>query len=121
MGKDILLEESYKLIMSVVNEGYAGEVIEAAKKAGSKGAVILGGKSFEENERTFLGFRVHRSREIVMMLVKDEIVLPVVRSIYEVVDVVGPANGCVMVLPVENVAGFLSKEEIEAIAQNNKE
>ena len=32
MGKDILLEESYKLIMSVVNEGYAGEVIEAAKK-----------------------------------------------------------------------------------------
>ena len=64
---------------------------------------------------------MHRSREIVMMLVKDEIVLPVVRSIYEVVDVVGPANGCVMVLPAENVAGFLSKEEIDAIAQNNKE
>lgn len=115
--ENIMLEDNYKLIIAVVNDGYAGEVIAAAKKAGNKGAVVMSGKSFEENERMFLGFRVHRSREVVLTLVKDELVVPVMKEIYKCVDVIGPANGCVMALPVENVAGFLSKEEAQSVIE----
>ncbi|MEG1581710.1 MAG: P-II family nitrogen regulator [Clostridia bacterium] len=102
-----------KLIISIVNKGYASEVVSEARKVGSKGAVILTGKGTALSDKKFFGFNVSPEKELILILVKTEIALPVLKAIYAKVDVMSDAGGVVMAIPVSYSAGFIENNELE--------
>ncbi|MBR2909773.1 MAG: hypothetical protein IKC11_05470 [Clostridia bacterium] len=104
--EDIFDDDLYKLVVTIVQRGYADEVVFAGKSAGAKGAVILQGKGAGSSERKFFGFRIDPENEVVMMLVKEELVVPIMKAIYSVTDYKSSARGMVFALPVSYVTGM---------------
>ena len=104
--EEIFDDEIYKLVVAVVQRGYSDEVINAARNKGAKGAVILNGKGKGESERKFFGFQVDPENETVLILVREELCVPIVKAIYSAVDYKSAARGMVFVLPVSYVSGM---------------
>lgn len=112
--EEIFDDEIYKLVVAVVQRGYSDEVINASRSKGAKGAVILNGKGKGESERKFFGFQVDPENETVLILVREELCVPIVKAIYSAVDYKSAARGMVFVLPVNYVSGMThSKKDTE--------
>lgn len=103
---DIFSDGEFKLIFTSVKRGFESEVLEAAKLEGHSGAIVMQAKSVEKVRKRFFGFSVDPESSVILMIVKAEIVLPVVKSIYSVVDFKSEARGMVFVLPVSMVCGL---------------
>ncbi len=103
---DIFSEGDYKLVFTSVKRGYEGEVLEAAKLEGHSGAIVMQAKAVEKVRKRFFGFSVDPESSVVMMIVKSELVVPVIKSIYSVVDFKSEARGMLFVLPVSMVCGL---------------
>ena len=104
--EEIFEKEDYKLVLTIVKRGYEQEVLEAAKKVGHYGATVLQAKGVSRLKRTFLGFSIDPETTIVLMIVKDDIVVDLIKKIYDVVDFKSDARGMVFALPVSMVAGL---------------
>ena len=104
--EDIFEKDDYKLVMTVVKRGFETNVLEAAKKVGHYGATVMQAKGVSKIQRKFLGFSIDPETTIVLMIVKDEIVLDVIKKIYSVVDFKSEARGMVFALPISLVAGL---------------
>ena len=76
---DIFSEGDFKLVFVSVKRGFEGEVLEAAKLEGHSGAMVMQAKSVEKVRKRFFGFSVDPESSIVMMIVKSEIVVPVIK------------------------------------------
>ena len=103
---DIFDDDLYKLVVAIVQRGYSDEVVFAAKSAGAKGAVIMQGKGVGTSEHKFFGFKIDPENEVVMILVKEEIVVPIMKAIYAMTDYKSSARGMVFALPVSYVSGM---------------
>ena len=103
---DIFSEGDFKLVFVSVKRGFEGEVLEAAKLEGHSGAMVMQAKSVEKVRKRFFGFSVDPESSIVMMIVKSEIVVPVIKSIYSMVDFKSEARGMLFVLPISMVCGL---------------
>lgn len=103
---DIFSEGDYKLVFTSVKRGYEGEVLEAAKLEGHSGAIVMQAKAVEKVRKRFFGFSVDPESSVVMMIVKSELVVPVIKSIYSAVDFKSEARGMLFVLPVSMVCGL---------------
>ena len=108
---DIFDDDLYKLVVTIVQRGYSEDVIFAGKNAGAKGAVIIQGKGAGSSERKFFGFSIDPENEVVMMLVKEELVVPIMKAIYAVTDYKSRARGMVFALPVSYVTGMTHIKE----------
>ena len=104
--EEIFEKEDYKLVLTIVKRGYEQEVLEAAKKVGHYGATVLQAKGVSRLKRTFLGFSIDPETTIVLMIVKDDIVVDLIKKIYDAVDFKSDARGMVFALPVSMVAGL---------------
>ena len=111
--EDIFDDDLYKLVVAIVQRGYSDEVVFAAKSAGAKGAVILQGKGAGSSEHKFFGFKIDPENEVVMILVKEEIVVPIMKAIYLVTDYQSSARGMVFALPVSYVTGMTHVKPVD--------
>lgn len=103
---DIFADEEYKLVLSIVKRGFESDVLEAAKSVGHYGAFIMQAKGVSRLQRKFLGFSIDPENTVVMMVVQNELVVPVIKSIYSAVDFKSDARGMVFAIPVSMVAGM---------------
>ncbi len=103
---EIFSNEEYKLVLTIVKRGYESDVLEAAKASGHFGSIIMQAKGVSKMQRKFLGFSINPENAVIMMIVKDELVVPVMKSIYSVADFKSEAGGMVFALPVSLVAGM---------------
>ena len=103
---DIFSSEEYKMVLSVVKRGFETDVLEAGKSVGHFGAIIMQAKGVSKMQKKFLGFSISPENSVIMMIVKKELVVPVMKSIYSVADFTSEANGMVFALPVSMVAGM---------------
>ena len=103
---DIFSDDEFKLVLSIVKRGFESDVLDAAKSVGHYGAFIMQAKGVSRLQRKFLGFSIDPENTVVMMLVKNELVVPVIKSIYSVTDFKSEARGMVFALPVSLVAGM---------------
>ncbi len=103
---EIFSDEEYKLVLSVVKRGFETDVLEAGKSVGHFGAIIMQAKGVSRMQKKFLGFSISPENSVVMMIVKKELVVPVMKAIYSVSDFTSEANGMVFALPVSLVAGM---------------
>ena len=104
--EDIFEKDDYKLVLTVVKRGFETEVLEAAKRANHFGATVMQAKGVSKVQRKFLGFSIDPETTIVLMIVKDELVIDVMKNIYAVADFKSEAKGMVFALPISMVAGL---------------
>ena len=104
--ENIFSDDEFKMVMSIVKRGFETEVLEAAKSVGHFGAFIMQAKGVSKIQRKFLGFSIDPENTVVMMLVKKELVVPVMKSIYSSVDFTSEARGMVFAVPVSQVVGM---------------
>ncbi len=111
---EIFSSDKYKLVLSIVKRGFETEVLEAAKSVGTHGAILMQAKGVSKIQKRFLGFSVNPENTVVMILVKDELVVPTMKAIYSATDFTSEARGMCFAIPVSLVAGMnLSYEKID--------
>lgn len=97
----------YQLIITIVNRGNAGDVIDAAKAAGSKGGTIINarGSGIHETQRLF-NMDIEPEKEMVMILSKEDITDSIVESIRIALEIDQPGNGIIFIQDVNQTYGI---------------
>ncbi len=108
-GKDryIMTEAKHVLIAAIVNRGFSGDVMEAARAAGAGGGTVIHSRRIGNEEVTgFWGLSVQDEKEIVLIISEVENKLDIMRGISESCGVNSKAKGIVMSLPIDSVMGI---------------
>ncbi|MBQ8208628.1 MAG: transposase [Clostridia bacterium] len=108
-GKEryIMTDIKYSLITAVVNRGFSGDVMKAAKEAGAGGGTVMHSRSIVNEEA--LGFNelsVPDEKEIVLIIAEAESKMAIMRAISENCGMASEAKGLVVSLPIDSVMGI---------------
>jgi nitrogen regulatory protein PII len=97
----------FDLIVTIVNRGFAEEVVCAAKAAGAEGGTIVNGRGtgVHENAKLF-GITIEPEKEIVLTLIDRAKTKNVLEAITKSVDLNKPGKGVAFVLGVEKAIGI---------------
>ena len=99
-------ESTYVLIAAIVNRGFGGEVMDAARAAGARGGTLMHSRSIGSEEATnFWGLGIHEEKEIVLILADHEMKVGIMRAISENCGMHSEAEGLVLSLPIDSVMG----------------
>lgn len=103
----------YDLIITVVNRGFADQVVDAAKSAGAHGGTILKGRGTGIHEaEKILGIPIQPDKDIVLTLVCNQIKRDVLHAIAQKAGLNKEGNGLSFSLPVEDVVGIVHGDTI---------
>ncbi len=97
----------YQVITTIVDKGYAEDVIDAARKAGSKGGTILNarGAGIHDTSKVF-HMDIEPEKEIVIILSEVEMTEGIVASIREELKIDEPGKGIIYVQDVNQTYGI---------------
>jgi nitrogen regulatory protein PII len=96
--------DNYKLIVTIVNKGRAGKIVDATHLAGASGGTIIPGHGTAV--RLLLGIKIEPEKEILLTIVTADKAKKVFDTIVEVADLNRPHSGIVFCLSVDQVAGI---------------
>ena len=101
------MDKTYELIFCIVNTGFSGTVMDAARSAGATGGTLFrargsAGKEAEE----FFHIQIEPEKEIVMLLVPHEIKDDVLREIYRSAGPDSDSQGFTFSMPVDRTLGL---------------
>ena len=98
----------YKKVTVIVDLGLGDDVIEVARDAGAKGGTILHGQgsATSEHEHIF-GINIVPEKEMVIMLMQNEIVEQVVSAINDRFKLDGMGNGILYIEAIESTRGLV--------------
>ena len=101
------MEKKYEAIFCVINAGFSDDVMFAARKAGAAGGTVLKGRGTAplEAERLFK-ITVQPEKEIVMLLVPEDIKDAVLRELYQSVGLGNAGQGIIFSMPVDRALGL---------------
>src|SRR5574344_870254 len=100
-------EKKYHLIYTIVQDGYFEEVINAAKKVGAKGGTLIKGRGLGYKDAVkFLGFQLEPERDIVLIVVEEELKNKLMETIVKKVGITTPGKGICFSLPIDNAIGL---------------
>ncbi|WP_051280825.1 P-II family nitrogen regulator [Anaerovorax odorimutans] len=101
-------DREYDLIITVVNRGFADQVVEAARKAGAQGSTVFyaRGTGIHELEK-FFSISIQPEKEIILNLVKHSSTKTIIHSIIEAAGLSTEGKGLSFSLPVSDVAGVI--------------
>ncbi len=106
-GESIMNETVYTLISAVVDRGFSGEVMEAARAAGAGGGTVIHSRGIESEKATgFWGLSVQEEKEIVLILADVENKSKIMSAISEKCGMNSEAKGMVLSLPIDSVMGI---------------
>lgn len=113
--EDIEMEKSnQELIITIANEGYAENVMNAAKSAGATGGTTINGRGLEtEKVIKFLGISIEPEKDIVLILTTNEKKIDIMNKIVEKCGLKTKGAGICFSLPVSHVIGLNKTEKIE--------
>jgi Nitrogen regulatory protein PII len=97
----------YNAIYVIVEKGNAEDVVEAATKAGARGATILNARgSGIENAQKFFALEIEPEKEKILIIAKVEQKNQIVEAINTHLEVETPGSGIVYVLEVNEAYGL---------------
>ncbi|NMA24130.1 MAG: P-II family nitrogen regulator [Clostridiales bacterium] len=109
-------ESMYKKMTVIVNRGMADDVMSIARKSGVKGGTIMHGRGTgAEFTAKLLGMEIEPEKEIVMILMPNELMDKVANALFQELQLDKPGNGILFVEPVIEVRGLFDAH------RNNKE
>ncbi len=101
---------NYEVILAIVNDGYADDVMAVAREQGARGGTIINARGVAREEAAaFFGISVHTEKEIVMMVVPKKIKDDVLNAIYKEMGMAKKAQGIAFSLPVTDTAGLVEE------------
>ncbi|MGI6279979.1 MAG: P-II family nitrogen regulator [Acutalibacteraceae bacterium] len=115
-NKELVLggEGMYKKLTVVVNRGMAEDVMDIALKSGVKGGTILHGRGTgTEFTKKVFGMEIEPEKELVMILMPDELVEKVIDDLHKELKLDIPGNGILFVEPVLEVRGLSDLQNIK--------
>ncbi|MDO4540467.1 MAG: P-II family nitrogen regulator [Syntrophomonadaceae bacterium] len=98
----------FDLILTIVNFGYASQVMEAAKEAGAHGGTVLNarGTGIREAEK-YLGLAIQPEKEVVLILVRRSDRQQIMQAISKGAGLNTKGRGLSFSLPVDDVVGVV--------------
>ena len=95
------------MIVAVVNKGFSEEVMDVARANGATGGTILSGRGTGgEKAKKFFSISFQEEKEVILILVKEEIRASVMRAIGNEFGLDSPGRGIIFSLPVEESLGL---------------
>lgn len=115
------MDKKYEAIFCVVNAGFSDDVMYAARKAGAGGGTIIKGRGTAplEAEEAFK-ITIQPEKEIVIILVPDEIKDSVLHAIYDSAGLGSDGQGIAFSLPIERAVGLSGFSEEPGKAEDKK-
>lgn len=105
MGKPEDME--FQLIVTIVNRGLCGTVIDSSKEAGAEGGTIITGRGSGIHEKAKLfSFTIEPEKDIVLTLVPANRTQKVLDAIVTASGLNEPGNGIAFVIDVEQTTGI---------------
>lgn len=100
-------ETKYSLVAAIVNRGFSGDVMETVRSAGAKGGTVIHSRRIGNADVTnFWGLSAQDEKEIVLILTESANKLTLMQCIGESCGMHSDAQGIVMSLPIDSVAGI---------------
>lgn len=112
MKKTDYSEAEYRCIITIVNRGYADQVIDAARDAGARGGTILyaRGTGIHETEK-FMNIAITPEKEMILILVKKELAKTITQAILVTAGLKTKGRGISFILPVTDALGMVTPLE----------
>lgn len=106
------MSEKYQVIVCIVNNGFADEAMDAASAVGVRGGTVMSarGTANPEAEKAF-HIQIQPEKEMIMILVCEDIKEDVLRALYRSVGTHTPAHGIAFAMPVDGVVGIGESEK----------
>jgi len=106
----------FSLIVSIVNKGHCGSVMDASLKAGAEGGTIIKGRGSGVHEKAKLfTFTIEPEKDILLTLVPKKIEEDVLEAIVQAAQLNEPGKGIAFILDVEKTAGINHQINIDLI------
>ncbi len=106
------METKFEVIFCIVNNGYSDVVMDVARQNGARGGTILHAKgSVKEEAEKFYGIVITPEKEIIMIIVEQEIKEKILHAIYEEAGLASPGQGIIFSLPISHVVGINNIEK----------
>jgi len=101
-------QKRFELIITIVNRGFADQVMDAAKEAGASGGTVLyaRGTGIHEAEQ-FFGVTIQPEKELVLILTEYEEKNSIMRAISKGAGLATMGRGMTFSLPVDEVLGIV--------------
>jgi len=99
-------EALFELVLSVVNQGYSEDVMDAAKSAGATGGTVVHARQAYGEAAKVWGISLQGEREIVAILVKREQKIDIMKAINLSCGINSAASVVTISLPVDSVVGL---------------
>ncbi len=101
----------FKLIYVIVEAGRGSYIMKSARKAGADGGTIYYGRGTSIHEHgKFLGVPIEPEKEVVMILIKENLANEVFAAVVKDGELETPGKGIAFILDVSNVAGICHLE-----------
>lgn len=110
-------QRQFDLILTIVNRGFADQVVDAARAAGAHGGTVFyaRGTGVHEMEK-FFAIAIQPEKEVVLNLVRHEDTQEIMHSIVAAAGLNTEGKGLAFALPIAEVAGIVhSLEEMEGL------
>lgn len=106
-GMPIMNNESYDLILTIVNSGYFNEVMDIARAAGATGGTLVHAKGLGTEEAAkFLGIMIQPEKDLVLILARHDIKHRIMESITKEAGLSSAGKGICFSLPVNAALGL---------------
>ncbi|MBR4473995.1 MAG: P-II family nitrogen regulator [Oscillospiraceae bacterium] len=100
-------KKKYEMILCIVNAGFSETVMDAAKSAGAQGGTLLRGRGTANREaEEFFHIAIQPDKEIVMILVPQEIKDAVLTGIYKAAGLNTAGQGIAFSIAVDRIVGL---------------
>ena len=97
----------FQLIVTIVNKGYCGSVIDSSLEAGAEGGTIITGRGSGIHEKAKLfSFTIEPEKDIILTLVPADRAEKVLEAIVKASKLNEPGNGIAFVVDVEKTTGI---------------
>ncbi len=100
-------DKQHQVIVCIVNNGFADEAMDAARAVGARGGTVMSarGTANLEAEKAFQ-IQIQPEKEMIMILVSEDIKEDVMHALYRSVGTHTPAHGIAFAMPVDGVVGI---------------
>ncbi len=103
---------NHEVIFCIVNSGFAGEVMDAAREFGAGGGTVVRARgTANPNAEKLFNIAIQPEKEIVMILVDAKIKDDILHALYKAVGLNTPGQGIAFSMPVESVVGLNTTEK----------
>ncbi len=116
------MKYNHEVIFCIVNAGFSDAVMTTAKEFGARGGTVIHGRGTASSEAEKLyKITVQPEKEIVMILVKEDIKDDILSALYRSVGLNTPGQGIAFCLPVNDVVGLSEDAEPQPQEENAEE